>query len=174
MATGDAGLIVSQTWFPKPEIIATYFDDLGIYVRSYREPLTRAVKKVVIPSIQENFTSGGRPETWAPLAEVTWKKRERKSQFDGPLIAKKRLQAQAKMFTAWTINKEEATTKSFSNFNGGKAWYGDLHQEGFITGNAEIPARPFMMIQEEDILDIEIVFYEWLGEQTKRAGFKLR
>lgn len=36
---------------------------------------------------------------------------------------------------------------------------------------AEIPARPFIVIQDEDYDEIEKVFVEWLQERALRAGF---
>ena len=37
---------------------------------------------------------------------------------------------------------------------------------------AEIPARPYVAIQEEDYDDIEKVFVEWLGERMAAEGFR--
>lgn len=56
----------------KPSIALTVaaFNTLGVNVKSFKEPLKRAIKKVMIPSIKENFDVGGRP-TWEPLSEET-------------------------------------------------------------------------------------------------------
>jgi phage gpG-like protein len=43
---------------------------------------------------------------------------------------------------------------------------------GGQRGVASIPARPFVMVQDDDYDDIEKIFVDWLEERVRDAGFK--
>jgi len=175
-ASTASTLVISENWFPQPEIVATYYDNLGIVVRSFREPLDRAVRRVLIPSIKENFASGGRPDSWAPLNEFTQKKRKAKGYGEaGPILKRTGLlEKVASQLNIWTIDRDSATAKPLATVFGGKAAYGDVHQEGGPSGTSGwIPARPFLVIQDWDKYEIEFIFTEWLEEMTLRSGFSL-
>lgn len=55
---------VQMFFTPSMGIMARRVDKLGLDIRSFREPLKRAIRNVVIPSIAENFAVGGRP-SWS-------------------------------------------------------------------------------------------------------------
>lgn len=44
------------------------------------------------------------------------------------------------------------------------------HASGASTGTPEIPARPFIMFQDEDIDAIELIFAEWIEEKVREAN----
>jgi phage gpG-like protein len=203
--------IVSFEFKPTLGILARDVDKFGIDIRSFREPLRRAVKEVMIPSIRKNFTQQGRPG-WEPLAEDTQLLRERLGQ-TGPILRRSgALMRNMGYTTMWTINEEYAIIKDLPQ----RVWYGKVHQEGVSSmrtrlrnetqkaakkgfkispgeaakrvqkqidadilsgkaskhGTTNIPARPFVMFQDEDYDAIEAVFNKWLAERAARAGWR--
>jgi len=177
---------------PSIGILARNIDRLGTDIRSFREPLTRAVKEVMIPSFRKNFDAGGRPEPWAPLAPYTVQVRKS----TGPILVRSgRLRKVATSFNIWEISQNGAVITSL----GSKAWYGTLMQAGTPgfgvhidqakkelghdarprqitqrafeimdekggdkTAMAAIPARPFIMFQDEDEDAVTEIFWDWL------------
>jgi phage gpG-like protein len=200
--------IVSFEFKPTLGILARDVDKLGIDIRSFREPLTRAVKEVMIPSIKKNFDSQGRPG-WEPLAEDTLLLRDRIGK-TGPILNRSGLLKRNMSYqTMWSITQEFAIIKDLPQ----RVWYGKVHQEGrnsmrtrmksevqkaakqgiklspdkaaqivqaridqeLLSGqgskhsSTNIPARPFVMFQDEDYDDIEEVFGKWLQERIDRT-----
>src|SRR5882757_3926611 len=64
--------IKSIKWGVRPSvgIIAKDVNRLAMDIRSFRAPLAKIVREVMIPSIRTNFSEQGRPK-WAPLAAST-------------------------------------------------------------------------------------------------------
>ena len=190
-----SGLTKAQASFitfePSIAILAARVDHLEMDIRSFRVPLTRAVREVMVPSIRKNFNSSGRP-TWAGLAPDT----ERLKSFYGysaePLMRTGSLARVASQMNIWTINEKAAVIKDLPD----SVYYGKVHQAGYtgggskkvsskfaarqakiknmlMTGNQmkeprrspDIPARPFLIIQAEDQVAIEKVFEDWLMER---------
>jgi phage gpG-like protein len=190
-------------WFISPSIglVAKDIDKLGLSIQSFKEPLTRSVKQVIIPSIRKNFDVGGRPP-WEKLAEYTIEVRGSSIPI---LVRTGKLRRGASQFNIWTINQQSATIKKLPD----AVWYGAIHQAGaggfssyvesakktlgrgaktrdilkeafdlmdVARGGAgghkatKIPQRQFILYQEDDIDDIQQIFYEWLVERTIREG----
>lgn len=165
-------------------IAARRVDKLGLDIRSFKEPLKRAVKEVIIPSIQMNFHKFGRPR-WAPLSDET----ESRKGHARPLHLTGALRSTMKQIGIWHIDQEKALIPNLPD----RIWYGVIHQTGIGDPGAEadmwfdpvvnkmvnvgdsgdgrnIPARPFAVIQPEDEENIERVFGEWLEMRIERAG----
>jgi phage gpG-like protein len=185
------------TFSPSIGIIARNIDKMGIDIRSFKEPLKRAVQQVIIPSIQQNFEEEGRPP-WDPYSASTLDIRERLGDPVNKLLNKTGdLQNVMQRYNLWTVNNNAAILLDIP------LWYGKLHQEGHgksmaaaikRTGSAagafnqinsqiksaiktgttirgtdmNIPARPFVMIQPEDVPKIQEVFERWLGERVNK------
>lgn len=209
---------------PSIGIVAKDVDRLGLDIRSFKEPLTRAIKLVIIPSIRKNFQSGGRP-AWTPLAEATIIRRGYSA---WPILnVTGRLQRRATQFNIWDIGMTSATVRKLPQ----DAFYGVYHQAGgsanpmatllensprskvaqalmhkFInkaraelerdvghvpvglgTGITEervraralgmmmdvqweLPARPFILWQDEDVPKIQQIFIDWMTERAMRSG----
>ena len=194
-----ADSVPQLTFSPSVGIIARDIDKLGMDIRSFREPLKRAVQQVIIPSIQRNFDEEGRP-AWAPYAEATIDIREKMGEPVGNLLDKTgALRQVMSHVNIWTINNNAAILLDLPQ----NVWYGKVHQGGYgstmggrikktgsagaafnslqksianaiktgttiRTGDFTIPARPFIMIQEEDVPNIQRVFEEWLEERIER------
>jgi phage gpG-like protein len=173
---------------PSVGILARKVDKLGMDIRSFREPLTRSVREVMVPSIRMNFDVGGRP-AWEPLHEFTVKKKKGNA---APLIRTGALRRVASQINIWTISSESAMITDLPQ----SVWYGKVHQaghgatgmvtkrifnpmtkrytefeeEGTEAGSGAIPARPFVVLQEQDVIAIERVFADWLGERIAANG----
>lgn len=153
---------------PTAAVLVRDFDRLGVDIRSFREPLGRVIRQVAIPSIKKNFDDEGRPP-WKPLSDVTITMREDAGFDSGPILDRTgTLKKVATQINIWTVTKDEAYVKDLPE----KVRYGKLHQEGYEDRGKKVPARPFIMFQEEDIDQAAEVFGDWLDERLARAGFK--
>jgi phage gpG-like protein len=182
---------VDMTFEPSLGIMARRVNKLGLDIRSFREPLQRAVREVVIPSIEMNFRKHGRPR-WEPLSEDTILNRLGNG-FDLNILTRTgALRKGATQMKIWTIDREKAFIANLPK----NIWYGVVHQAGSagakktLTGSGrqgfgsmtktlsiteshgDIPARPFVLLQksEEELLDE--VFLDWLDERALAAGLK--
>lgn len=117
---------------PSVEIIARDMYKLGLDIQSFRVPLERSIREVMIPSIRKNFQLEGRPEAWEPLALYT-------EQIRGsarPILYRTgALEKAATSFGIWKITKDSATVQRLPD----NVWYGALHQEGY--GSLAVRAR---------------------------------
>lgn len=157
----------------QPMILAAQVEKLAKDIRSFREPLHRSVKDVLAPSIRKNFDVGGRP-TWIPLADSTI----RKKGHDRPLIQSGTLRRVASQLNIWTITSDTAQLKGLPNSVGygyvhqyGAEQYGESKGKSFVR---VIPARPFLMMQDEDQVKIAQIFDEWMEERVAHYWSKRR
>jgi phage gpG-like protein len=121
-----------------------------------REPLKRSIQQVLAPSFKKNFDVGGRPNPWEPLADYTVEVRGSAT----PILERSRLLKRTiQQLNIWTIDREKAALLDLPS----KIWYGKLQQAGRDDQN--LPARPFVMIQDDDYDKIERVFQVWLAER---------
>lgn len=190
-------LVPTVTFSPTLGIVAGRIDKLGLDIRSFREPLMRAIREVMVPSIRANFDAGGRP-AWEPLAADTVKIRGNA----GPILNRSgTLKQVATQINIWDVTTTSAVIRDLPD----KAWYGKVHQGGYEGstmkalisahgGNIEaamtahtqsllgspdlssqsrtspsIPARPFLVFQPEDLEKIDAIFVVWLGERLDRS-----
>ena len=172
---------------PTPFILAAQLAKWGMDVRSFHEPLKRSVQKVASPSFRKNFDVGGRP-AWEPWSEVTVERREAQGFGEGAILVKTGLlKSVAGQLNIWTITRDQAAVSSLP-----RAPYGAVHQQGTSGGvgevtraravrerreitqtvslRAPIPARPWALLQPEDIDDIEEVFVNWFRERMALSG----
>lgn len=177
---------VTVDWDPEPFVIAASYVTLGASMRSFREPLTRSVQKVAMPSIGKNFDSEGRP-SWPALSDATIEQREREGYGAGPILDRTgSLRGVATSQSIWEIDEEKAQVTDLPQ----DVWYGKVHQRGAVftalggrsplraiasvrsgASSGVIPERPFLMLQEEDVEKIQEVFIDWIRERCAFAGF---
>jgi len=161
---------IAMEWQPDLKFMAESFDVLGVNVKSFREPLTRAVRQVMTKSLQQNFDVGGRP-TWQPLIDSTRQRKQKLGYSNRTLIATGALRRVAGQINLWKINRTEAAMQLPQ-----KVWYGVMHQTGWTPQTERDalsdliggPARPWAVFQREDIGDIEEIFFEWIEERIER------
>jgi len=159
--------VLEYTFKPSLKIVAAHVDKLGLDIRSFKEPLKRCVKQVVIPSIRANFDAGGRPG-WAPYADSTVEFHEMLGEDLGEMLIKTGALRQGMSYqNLWTITKEEAYIADLPP----NIWYGKVHQGGYggKSGAGAIPARPFVLLQDSDEKAIGDVFDRWLLERIEAA-----
>lgn len=174
---------------PTLGIAAARLNKFGMDIRSFHQPLERAVRQVVIPSIRANFDSEGRPP-WEDLTETTIGRRQYLGYAPGPILNRSgQLERAAVALARWRITKNTAV---FTNLPE-KVWYGVVHQAGaegtagrggfskfiehgkskdtkkFGGQTPEIPPRPFVQLQPEEEDQIQEIFLEWLEERRDRA-----
>jgi phage gpG-like protein len=163
------GMSYDYTFRPSPLIFAAEFEDMAYGVESLKEPLTQAVRKVVIPSIRTNFDVGGRPG-WAPLSDATEQIKFAGGYSGGILIRTGSLRRTMGYPSIWTITDQEAYIADLPD----KVAYGKVHQSGSSMGSgrgSNIPPRIFAMIQPEDEEKIVQIFDTWLGTKEAEAGW---
>jgi phage gpG-like protein len=188
-ASVKGGISFSTDFIPPLSVVAARINKLGASVSSFEEPLRRAIKEVIIPSIQTNFDVGGRPK-WAPLSDGTIEIRGRLGAGIGGsvLVLSGTLKDTMGEEGIWNVSADTAELSEFPS----NVWYGAIHNSGFegkgggrsakgksfqwIVKNASkemsvsaIPARPFAVLQPEDEEEIRSIFMEWLGEKIEEA-----
>jgi phage gpG-like protein len=163
---------------PSIGILANRMAAFGATFDNLREPLVKSVQKVMIPSFRANFAAEGRP-SWTPLSDVTVKRRGGET---GPILRRTgRLERDATQTKIWKFTNTAASIQTWPE----SSWYGVLHQGGYgSAGKATvakqtskgaaafvIPARPFIMFQEEDVPKIQEIFAEWMTKKALEYGW---
>jgi phage gpG-like protein len=163
---------------PSIGILANRMNAFATELTNMREPLVKAVQKVMIPSFRANFAAQGRP-SWEALSAVTVKRRGGAT---GPILRRTgRLERDATQTSLWHFTDTAASIQSWPQ----SSWYGALHQSGYgMASKASvkqqtsrgaaafvIPARPFIMFQEEDEPKIREVFMEWMEKKAVEYGW---
>lgn len=174
---GNAGF--SITMLPNAAHLAGNITRFAGDIRSVEEPLKKARDEVLIPRIRDNFadeTAAGTP--WRDWSENTPFMPYHTS--FGPansiLDVTGTLFREATSPGIWTIrNQEGEAYVSGSSFQ--RAPYARFMQEGAPNntsphGNpAPIPPRPFIIINDKDLDDIDTIFKDWLEDRfTKRVA----
>jgi phage gpG-like protein len=190
----DSMVDLGFSFKPTLAMSARAFDKMGLDIRSLREPLKRSVQRVIAPSIGQNFLANGRPEGWAPYADDTiqMKMNDPKNKYGAEDMLRRSglLWRTMQQYNIWTVTTTQAAILDLPD----KIWYGALHQAGYGMrasevrparglfaspeelramggkGSVYIPARPFAMIQDQDLDKIQEVFGDWLQERAVAAG----
>ncbi len=146
--------------------------------RNLRKPFERIRDEVMIPSIRKNFEVGGRPR-WEPLSLATFQSggfggREAfiaSGAFGGrkPLDKTGQMKRAATAKARFTIKGNEMTYGKWPE----KRWFGPVHNLPDLSERAQIPNRPFTLIQQEDKVAITEIMMEWVEDQV-RKNIRLR
>jgi phage gpG-like protein len=145
---------------PSTVVFASAYGKLARGFTTFRVPLEAAVRRVMIPSISQNFEEGGRP-SWEQLSDATIERRDREGTLGGEpqdiLVESGTLFGDALRLARWEIS---GRTAMFTNLPSRSA-YGRFHQ----TGTDNMPARPFVVMQDEDVDRIREIFELWRDGQ---------
>jgi phage gpG-like protein len=144
---------------PNATIIGSQFRDWGGQIGRFQEPLQVAIDNVVAPSIATNFSVGGRP-AWAPLLPQTL---ERRLHSAPPLTDTGLLRDVGSSPSIWTVRNDRAFIPSAAL---GGAVYGAIHQ----SGSSRMAARPWAVLQPQDVAQIQEIMGDWAGVTASRAG----
>jgi phage gpG-like protein len=145
---------IGEGFWRQINVLETVIDVLGMRLSDFHEPLKFALKYIVLPSVEMNFARGGRPP-WQPLAPSTVGRRDGQL---GPILYRT-----GKLFNAaideenWTVTQDMLALTSISD----KVSYAGYHQLG--APRANIPARPYVEFQPQDIEDITSLFEAWVN-----------
>lgn len=130
-ATNKVGINDSLMMFqfkPSMGITAQKIDKLGIDIRSFREPLKRAIQQVMAPSFRRNFDSQGRPDAWQALSDATMTIRTQMGVNSNKILQRSGLLRRTiTQLNIWTITQTTATIQDLPQ----KIWYGKIHQGGY-------------------------------------------
>lgn len=113
------------------------------------KPVMKRIGVYMVNSVQKNFDAQGRPKKWAPLSENYRKWKTKHGFSDRILILTNTLRK--------SINYKASDFET-RVFAGEK--YGVYHQ----TGTRKMPARPFLVIQEEDKTFIKRIIDEYIKQ----------
>jgi phage gpG-like protein len=162
------------------DLLKAYFET---YILPYKQAAT-----VVTGSVMKNFREGGRPEAWKPLSPLTYfirshrsgkKNTQAKTLVDtartmNSIVPHFSLDAKGGQFGAKTNVKHarrlhfgglsDASSVVIGAFKRNTPSGGTARVRSYvmnIKSGHQIPARPFMMVQEEDKPVIRQVFIDW-------------
>ncbi|MBP3847289.1 phage virion morphogenesis protein [bacterium] len=110
-------------------------------------PLMKNIAGIFANSAEENFKEQGRPDKWVDLAESTKKQRLKKRKWPGQI-----LQVEGMLASSVNTYYDNDSTVIGSNLP-----YAAIHQLGGKAGKnkfANIPARPYLNLTEDDYKEI--------------------
>lgn len=145
---------LTVVWVPPLGGVINDFRQLSNDLKKIKVPIARSIEKVMIPSIQQNFNSGGRP-SWQPLASYTVEKKGS----EDILEETQDLKRAAGSLRSWRITDDTASLDEVPE-------YGIYHNTGYfnVPFNTRVPARVWALYQDDDVDNIGDVFAEWIQE----------
>ena len=117
------------------------------------QPAMEIIGEAVVASVQRNFEEGGRPNGWQPLSPVTTAMKK-----GGSILV-------GKGFGGGLLGSIHAEAQPDVVYIGTDKVYGAIHQLGGQAGRGRkvtIPARPFLMVQDEDIAAINEMLADFI------------
>lgn len=187
----DAGYVTME-FAPAIEEIQRDLRDLARDLNNLNPFLRDVVRQVLIPSIQTNFERGGRP-AWEPLKQSTVERRLRTGTGTQILVESGRLERAATQFSRWSFDREKA---QISNWPSNVVTRAAVHQGGAVVNfsggerrvarkagesrfsrrrktavkpyTSNIPARPFLAIQDEDADKAMDMFGDFVESRARR------
>lgn len=176
------------------EEISQAFEVTGNRIVDFRVPLKR-IGEYMISSIQNNFLAQGRPDKWAPLSQMTMALRRKGTGAGGPLILRDKGDLfksivydpvepeefvrvgtnlpYAKKLHYGGVNVIPAHTenvKSFTRRSKGKTITVRSFKRKVSDRMFNVPARPFVMVQEDDVPVIQRIFVDHIKSAKKEGG----
>lgn len=148
----------------KTEGMGATFDflrDLRGRIGDVSRPL-RAFGRVMARSIVENFERQGRPRAWQKLATATLRQRRRQG---GPSLI-----LQDKGLLRGGIRHAVDRNTLRIGVAGPAAVYARIQQFGGMAGRGrqvEIPARPYLLFQREDLVEAEALIRQYVEGRAR-------
>ena len=110
-------------------------------------PLMKNIAGIFASATEDNFREEGRPDKWTDLADITKKNRTKKRKWPGQI-----LQVEGKLAASVNTQYDDDSAVIGSNLD-----YAAIHQLGGQAGKeqkAEIPARPYLQLTDDDFAEI--------------------
>jgi phage virion morphogenesis protein len=127
----------------------------GIQSRlGYLTPVMKIIGQTVRTSVVRNFEKEGRPEKWEPLAKSTLKQK-----LSNKILREKGFFGGLQGSISARAEKDRAVV-------GTNKIYAAIHQFGGKAGRGlkvTIPARPFLMVQNEDWSEIRAALSDYIA-----------
>ena len=149
------------------------------------KPAMEIIGETVQTSIQRNFEKGGRPKKWKGLSETTKKERQKKGKWPGLILVRSGVSGGLMGSISYralggsvilSANKKSAATHQFGAKKGSfgtivanvrahlrKGRTVRAHTRTMRLPWGDIPARPFMMVQDEDWSEIRHALVEFIA-----------
>ena len=144
-------ITIGETFWRQITVTETVIGVLGERLSNFYEPLKFALEYIVLPSVEMNFARGGRP-AWQPLAPDTVRTRGA----TGPILYRT-----GELFNAATNPANWTVTQDLLALTNIPVSHAGYHQLG--APRADIPARPFVEFQPQDVEDILSLFEAWVA-----------
>lgn len=122
------------------------------------KPAMRLIGEIVHESIQRNFEEGGRPKKWKRLAPSTIKQRKRIGKWPGRMLVRRGVSGGLMGAIAYRAFNDRVVSHA-------NKIYAAIHHFGGMAGRGrkvKIPARPYMMVQDEDWKEIKAALNEFI------------
>lgn len=116
------------------------------------------IGEIVHESIQTNFEDGGRPEKWKPLAASTIRQRKKKGKWPGRMLVRSGTDGGLMGAIAYRVFNDRVVAHA-------SKVYAAIHHFGGKAGKGrkvDIPARPYMMVQDEDWAEMKAALSEYV------------
>lgn len=159
----------------KDQDVKRLFNRLSSAVRDLT-PAMREIGEIVRTSVIRNFEAGGRPERWKPHAAATIMRGISRRQFTkgvSPRAGSSRRLARGKVLIDTGRLQNSIHPAPYRNgvVVGTNVKYARIHQLGGLAGRGRkvaIPARPYLMVQDEDWGPIKEAILRRIEEASRK------
>ena len=120
-------------------------------------PLMKNIAGIMADATEQNFEEEGRPDKWQELAKRTIKQRTKTKHYPGKI-----LQVEGRLALSVTTQYDNNSAVIGSNLD-----YARIHQLGGQAGknkSVEIPARPYLLLTNDDYDEILTECENYLSE----------
>lgn len=127
------------------------------------KPLMEDIAAIMLDAVEENFAQEGRPD-WVDLTDNTKARREKRGKWPGKILQDSGLLAAS--VQARADDNEAAVSTNYPSapthqFGAEKGEYGQT-KTGLPIPFGDIPARPFLVLGEDDIQEIDATIGDYL------------
>lgn len=122
------------------------------------QPAMSIVGEILLTSIQRNFEVGGRPQKWTPLKKATIKQRTAQKKWPGQILIRTGVSGGLLGSISYRAAADHVTLSANKK-------YAAIHHFGGKAGRGHkvlMPARPYMMVQDEDWAEIKAALGDYL------------
>ena len=124
------------------------------------QPAWEVIGEIVHTSILRNFEDGGRPKAWGDLKDSTKKQRAKQKKWPGQILVMKGVRDGLLGSISYDAMPEKLVLVANKK-------YAAIQHFGGMAGKGrkvKIPARPYMMIQDEDWAEIKAALNDFIIE----------
>lgn len=150
---------------PEPILLVEKLSAFKYSIRSFREPLDKSVRQVMVKDIKEQFASGGNPK-WPNLRPATVERKKRQGKNRGILVETGKLKSVATQISMWKVSSDQAYFSGLPS----NVQYGYPLDAGFSNARTGgfVPAREFIRFTDSQREEVATIFEDWLDEREAR------